>query len=303
MPYLSFLLICVVWGGSFILMDRAMYALGPLAIGVGRMLGGAAVLGIYCAATRQWTKLRRGDAWKIALVGFLANSYPYVVQPYVLRGAGEHAYFGLMVAFVPLATIALSIPMLGQRPSPRQLVGVVGGLICTGLIVLEGRHRGFGAPLLALAFSVPLSYALGNTFIKWRLDHLPAAPLTTMFLGAGGTLLLPLLLAPGALDRLGLEGPATPREWPLAIGSLALLSVVGTGMTILLFIRLIQEQGPLFAGMVTYVIPIVALIWGHYDQEPLTRLQLVAVGGVLAMVALVQWGAARSPKLPTAGET
>jgi drug/metabolite transporter (DMT)-like permease len=205
-----------------------------------------------------------------------------------------------MVAIVPLATIVLSVPMLGQRPTPRQLVGVVGGLVFTGLIVLEGQHRGFSAPLLALAVSVPLSYALGNTFIKWKLDHLPAAPLTTMFLTAGGALLLPLIIVPGALPRLGLEGPATPREWPLAIGSLAMLSVIGTGIAILLFIRLIQQQGPLFAGMVTYVVPIVALIWGHYDQEPLTTLQVFAVCGVLAMVALVQWGAARSPRLEPA---
>lgn len=295
MPYASFLFICVVWGASFILMDRAMYAFGPIEIGLYRMLGGAAILALYCAASRQWANFRRRDALHIAVVGFLANSYPFVVQPYVMRRAGEHAYFGLMVALVPLATILLSVPMLGQRPTPRQLAGVMGGLVFTGLIVLEGRQRGFDPTLLAFAVSVPISYALGNTYIKWKLDHLPAAPLTTMFLATGGAMLLPLALTPGLSSALELQGPAKPHDWPLAIGSLAALSVVGTGIAILLFIHLIQTQGPLFAGMVTYVIPILSLIWGHYDDEPLTALQVLAVAGVLIMVALVQWGAARSP--------
>ena len=45
MPYLSFLYICLIWGASFILMDRAALALGPVSIALGRLLGGAAVLG------------------------------------------------------------------------------------------------------------------------------------------------------------------------------------------------------------------------------------------------------------------
>ncbi len=55
---------------------------------------------------------------------------------------------------------------------------------------------------------------------------------------------------------------------------------------------LIKTQGPLFAGMVTYVVPVLALFWGQYDSERLTPLQLAAITGVLIMVALVQWGAA-----------
>ena len=70
------------------------------------------------------------------------------------------------------------------------------------------------------------------------------------------------------------------------------LSAVSTGIAILLFVRLIQKQGPLFAGMVTYVVPVLALLWGQFDGEKLTTLQVVAMSGVLAMVGLVQWGAA-----------
>lgn len=291
MPHVAFLFCGLIWGGSFILMDRAAHAYGPIAIGMGRMIGGAAAIGIYCLINRKWAPFTRRDLPHLAMAAFLANVWPYVIQPYVMLRAGEHGFTGMMVAFVPLLTIGVSIPMLGAWPTQRQLVGVAGGLVCTALIVWDGTHRGFTSGVLALALSTPLSYALGNTYIKWKLDHLPAAPLTAAYLGIGAAMLLPLQLSPALLERLHLGGPAAPHDYLLATTALATLGVVGTGICVLIFVHLIQTQGPLFAGMVTYVIPVVALMWGQFDRERLTGAQVAAIAGVLAMVALVQWRA------------
>lgn len=304
MPYLAFLFICLVWGASFILMDRASLALGPVSIAVCRLLGGALVLAIYWLWTRKQVRLRlsalgRSDWWHIFVVALLANALPFVIQPYTMIQAGEHAYFGMMVALVPLATILVSIPMLNIWPTRRQLVGVLGGIVCMVLAVQDGSARGIAPGLLALALTVPLIYAVGNAYVKWKLDHLPALPMTTLFLCLGGLILLPLQLSPGLLSTMKLGGPAMPTDWPLAIASIAFLSAVGTGIAILLFVQLIKNQGPLFAGMVTYVVPVLALFWGQFDGERLTSTQLLAIGGVLAMVGLVQWGAASPrPALP-----
>ncbi len=297
MPHLAFLFVCFVWGGSFILMDRAGQAFGPVAIAMGRMAGGAAALILYCLVKRAWVKLAPRDFGHLAVVAFLANVWPYVVQPYVMRQSGEHGFIGMMVAFVPLATIVVSIPMLGLWPAPRQLVGVLGGLACFGLLVYDGAHRGMSPLLLTLAVSSPLSYALGNTYIKWKLDHLPAAPLTATFLVLGAASLVPLQLAPELLHRWRLSPPALPHDLPQAAAALLTLGVVGTGICVLVFVQLIKSQGPLFAGMVTYVIPVVALLWGQYDRERLTVTQIAAIAGVLAMVALVQWRASTPAEL------
>jgi drug/metabolite transporter (DMT)-like permease len=299
MPYLTFLFICFVWGSSFILVDRASHALGPLAIGTCRLLGGALVLGLYWAWTRQRVRLTGRDWGNILLVAAMSNAWPFVVLPYVMTRANEHAYFGMMVSLVPLVTIVAAIPMLGIWPTPRQLVGVLGGLVCMAGVVFDGTQRGIPLGVLALGLTVPITYAVGNTYIKWKLDHLQSLPLTALFLGLGGLLLLPLLCWPRALAAAGLAGPAQPHDWPLAIEAICLLAIFSTGLSILLFIQLVKHQGPLFAGMVTYVIPVVALMWGQFDRERLTPLQLAAMAGVLAMVALVQWGAAgASQKLP-----
>jgi len=67
------------------------------------------------------------------------------------------------------------------------------------------------------------------------------------------------------------------------------LGVVGTGIATVMFYRLVQTRGPLYAGMVTYVIPLGALAWGWYDGETVTGMQLLALVGVFAAVAMVQW--------------
>ncbi|HCK41433.1 MAG: hypothetical protein CMJ72_08490 [Planctomycetaceae bacterium] len=290
MPYLAFLFICIVWGASFILMDRASHALGPVEIGICRLLGGALVLGVYWLYKRPQVRISQTDWGHIFLVALLANAWPFVVQPYTMIQAGEHAYFGMLVALVPLATILVSIPMLGILPTRRQLVGVLGGMLCIVLALYDGSTRGISASLLALALTVPLAYALGNSYMKWKLDHLEALPLTTLFLGLGGVCLLPLQLFPQQLAQWNLGAPSEPYDWPLALASIAFLSAVCTGFAILLFVGLIKSQGPLFAGMVTYVVPIQAILWGQYDRETLTMHQLFSIAGVLIMVALVQWG-------------
>ena len=290
MPYLLFLFICFCWGTSFILMDRAGEAFGPAAIGCGRMLGGALTLAAYGLVSRRWIRLSHVDWLGLVFVALLANAWPYIVQPYVMQQAGEHGFFGMLVTLVPIATIFAAGVMLRQWPTHRQWIGVIGGLLCAVLIVWDGSKRGMPPWLLALAVSTPISYAIGNCFMKWRLAHLPTAQLTALFMGIGAIAVAPFALTPlGEVFDLG--APASPRGWPVAVASMIALGVGSTGVAILAFVHLIQTQGPLFAGMVTYVVPLIALVWGQFDGERLTTLQLAAIGGVLAMVGLVQWGA------------
>lgn len=292
MPYLYFLFNCLIWGSSFILMDRAADALGPLAIGTGRLLGGSLTLALYWTWTRPQVRIAKSDWKHIVLIAAMSNAWPFTVLPFVMAQADEHGYFGMMVSLVPLVTIVASIPMLGIWPTTRQVVGVVGGLICLSGVVLDGSQRGIAPSVLALAVTVPITYALGNTYIKWKLSHMDPLPMTVLFLGIAGLLLLPLQLFPNLLAEARLAGPAEPHGWPLAMVSMVFLAVLSTGLATLMFLQMLKYQGPLFAGMVTYVIPLVALAWGQYDSERLTTLQVAAIMGVLAMVALVQWRAA-----------
>jgi drug/metabolite transporter (DMT)-like permease len=293
--HLAFAFVCLVWGTTFILTERVTHAFGPVTIGVGRLLSGAAVLGIVWWLKHRDYRLRRSDWGKILVLGIGFNALPQVVQPYVLSNGFGHSFFGQMVAPIPLLTILASMPMLGIRPTKRQLVGVLGGLACMWLIVEDGVGRGMGYGLLALALVIPITSAVGSTYIKWKLSHVPVVPMTTAFLAVAGLTLVPLDFLPKSVATWHAIAPAAP---PLpALLLLIALGAIGTGISSAVFVWMIYKEGPLFAGMTTYVVPVLALGWGLLDHETITPYQLAAIAGILAMVALVQFDPARSRSL------
>lgn len=293
MSYACFLVICTIWGASFILMNRAGLALSPLAVGGFRVFGGALVLLVAILWRRLRPQLAPRDLGFLIIVGVVAYAWPYGMQPYLVV-RHDHGFIGMSVALVPLFTIILSVPMLGILPTRKQVIGVGGGLVCMGVILLDGQRRGIGPIDLALMLSVPASYAFGNTLIKRHLSHVSPLAITMVALSVSSAALLPTAFSADAwLTQLGLGSPDPPQSWPTAIACLVVLATLGTGLAMFMFNYLVVHEGPLFAGMVTYIVPLGAVAWSWIDNGHVTTLQLAALAGVLAMVALVQFGAAK----------
>jgi drug/metabolite transporter (DMT)-like permease len=297
MAYLAFAFVCLMWGSTFILLERVSHALGPVEIGTLRLLLGAAALGAIWWVKRDVYRLERRDWGPILLSALVANVPPYVSQPYVLAQGFGHSFFGVAVAAIPLLTILMSIPMLGVWPTWRQLVGVLGGLFCLWFVVEDGIHRGMSLGLLALAALVPITAAFNNTFIKRKLSHAQALPMTAAILGSAGVMLLPLVFCRPAIEALHLAGPAHPAFSPATWIYLFLLCVVATGLSTVAFFYMVLKRGPLFAGMTTYVVPLMAMAWGLFDHERISTQQLVAMAGVLVMVGVVQSSTTRPEEL------
>jgi drug/metabolite transporter (DMT)-like permease len=291
--HLYFSLICLIWGASFILMERASHAFGPVEIGLFRSFIGAAVLGAlwWWHGTRY--KVTLGDLSRIAFSGTFSTAIPFIVQPYCVSQGFGHSYFGILVSFLPLMTLVVSVPLLGTWPTGRQLAGVIGGLACMWTIMADGSFRGIAPHYVAVFMLVPICSAIGNTLINKWLTHIPALPLSSLLLFWCGLLLLPFQVIAPLRDGLGVSGPAVPHDWFWATAALATFVLFGTCIAILLNFKLVLDEGPLFAGMVTYVLPVLSLLWGRYDHELITLREVAAMAGVLAMVALVQFGVSR----------
>ncbi len=291
MAHLAFIFCCTVWGTTFILLERVTHVMGPVEIALWRLFSGAAVVAFCWWWKSDNYRLSWRDLGLMACSSLLFTAPPQIIQAYVIAQGFGHSFFGTMVAAIPLLTILVSVPMLGVRPTSRELCGVLGGLLGIFLLVEEGMHRGMSVSLLALTMIIPLSSALSNTFIKWKLPHVPAAPLTATLLTVSGLALLPLHYSPDLLASWHIAAPTGVAVTPEAMVYLVLLGVIGSGVSTMVFIWMILKRGPLFAGMTTYVVPVLALFWGTFDHESISGMQAVAIAGVLAMVALVQTGA------------
>ena len=69
-----------------------------------------------------------------------------------------------------------------------------------------------------------------------------------------------------------------------AILSSVILGVAGSAIATALFYVLVQKAGGLFASLVTYGIPFIALFWGFLDGESITVAEIVCLCVILAGV-------------------
>ena len=279
MYYLMFIYISAVWGSSFILMKWAQPSYDFLSLATYRFMGAALILYICRLFVKNKEKFPKEDLWPLFLLA-VSTIIPFAVQPYLIEKYGS-AFIGMMVIFVPLLTILVSIPLIQRFPVKKEIIGVLGGLIFSWLIVNDGMQREVSIIDFFLAFSIPLSYALGNTYTKKRLSHIKSIDLSLGIMALSAVLLWPFATY--------LEDVKINDHFASATTYLVLLGIFGTGIPVIFFYYLINKRGPLFAGMVTYIIPIGALIWGAVDGEEITALQIFVMAGLLGMVALVQW--------------
>lgn len=291
MSYILFLLICTIWGSNFMLMKQAALGFSGVEIAFGRVIGGMLVLGLFWWLQGARWKIRRTDWGPLALVIAIGYAWPYTLQPILVAKHGG-ALIGMSISFVPLVTVVLSIPFLGVYPSRRALIGVLGALVFLIGMLVDSHQRAIPLLDLALASTVPIGYAFANICIRRRLLHISSLDLSFLALVWTAVCLIPALcydLSPAPPAGAGIL-------WPLM--AIVLLGMVGTGMANWMFNRLIHQEGPLFAGMVTNLVPLGAVIWGWADSEHVSTLQCICLLGTMLMVGLVQYGSAKSVKSP-----
>jgi drug/metabolite transporter (DMT)-like permease len=68
---------------------------------------------------------------------------------------------------------------------------------------------------------------------------------------------------------------------------IVILAVIGTSLAVVIFNKLVKDSSAIFASSVTYLIPIVALLWGVFDGENITIYHLAGVSVILSGVYLV----------------
>ncbi|MFO0790482.1 MAG: hypothetical protein U0805_13590 [Pirellulales bacterium] len=89
MSQAAFLLICLAWGASFILMERATASWGRRMSALGDYWAGLPCWLAYGCACREAHRISCGDLVRIAGLPLVSTSLPFVVQPYCSsRGFG-----------------------------------------------------------------------------------------------------------------------------------------------------------------------------------------------------------------------
>lgn len=269
-------------------MKWAVGVFGSIGVAAWRAIVAAGTLGIL------WLLFQRGRLWPfgykdvgalVMLAGF-GYATPWAVQTYVIQHAVEFdihssTFVGMMVAFAPPFIVMARVPLLGVYPTKQELIGVFGGLMLMGLLFRAELTHGMPLMLVVLGMVTPASFAWAQTYIKRRFPDVSAIALRMTLMVMAGIILLPI----SRPDLIVID----VRFFP-AVFWLFLLGALTTGIAGVLLIRLIQTRGPLYSGMVAYIIPSIAIIVGWFDGEQIDLSQIIIMLGVFVMVSLVQTG-------------
>jgi drug/metabolite transporter (DMT)-like permease len=245
----------VMWGLSFLFIEVALRGLTPLWIVAGRTLVGGAFLVVLLLARGQ-SLPRGGRLWgHLAVLGVVSNALPWGAVAYAQQ-AIPSGLAALLMALVPTSTLVVSASLGMERFSRTRLVGLLLALAGVGLTVaadLSDTGR-----LLAIATIVlaTVLYACGAVYAK-RYVSGTASPLTVAT-GQVTTAAAVSLAAAFVVDPL----PDTASLSATVLGSVVALGTLGTGAAFFVFYVLIERVGATNTTLVTYLIPLVAVVAG-----------------------------------------
>ena len=209
--------------------------------------------------------------WKwIALSGFLGSFFPAFFFA-IAETEIDSAITSILNSLVPLNTILMGFAIFKIASTRRQIFGVIIGFIGTAILIFEGSEINPNQNYLYAGFIIAstLMYAANVNIIKRHLQDVK--PLT---IAAGNYVfvIIPALVVLLFTDFFTEETFRKDNLWNALI-CVAILSVLGTALAKVLFNKLIQISTPVFATSVTYLMPIVALLWGLLDDEKFTIIQ------------------------------
>jgi drug/metabolite transporter (DMT)-like permease len=291
------LLLAAIWGASYFFIKVGVRDFEPTVLVTLRLLI-AAVLLIGFLAMREGareTVVQVVGAWREGLVFGVING----ALPFTLISWGE-THIDSGVAAIANASVPIFVALLaikfnpGERSSGMKLGGILVGL--AGVGVLAGVHPDGGWWAVAGTLAVvaaSLSYAAGGLYGQRAVGRV-AGPVVA----AASTLYGGLVLLPAALVQLPEHMPG----WKSTASVLG-LAIGGTAIAQLILFRMLRLFGAARLSLVTYLLPVTALIYGATIlDEPLRASMLGGLGMILGGVALGSgvWRPLRRPLIEPA---
>jgi drug/metabolite transporter (DMT)-like permease len=289
-PWMALIFLSCVWGSSFILIKTALMAFTPVQVGAFRITAAALTLMPFMLVRLARTGVEGVEVVRsklpwLAVVGLVGNGIPAFLFA-LAQTRLESSTAGALNALTPMFTLLLGVWWFGLPINQTKLLGV--GVGFTGaLILILLRGNGQFDPNWQWALLVVAATLMYGTSVNTVGRHLRQF---NPLLSAA----IPLaLVAPFTLVILfsgDFVARCTEPASLKALSGLALLSVLGSAISLVLFNRLIQVSGPVFASTTTYLMPIVALGWGWWDGEILGLSHLLGMGAILTGIWLIYRG-------------
>jgi drug/metabolite transporter (DMT)-like permease len=264
------LLLSFIWGTSLYMIKKATLGFDGYQVGALIMLFSALILLPF--GFKSLKKIKKKHISALLIIAIFSTFIPSFMFTIAIGKVGV-SITSILNSLTPLNTLWLGFAFFGMKFSKNQVFGLSIGLLGLIIYFLTGDfYQGSGEYIwsLLVVFS-SIGYALNTNLIMTKLHDLDALSITT------ATFLITLIPASIALYYAGFFDVYTgTSEQHNALIYILFKAAIGTAFAMVIYNKLVQISSPVFASSVTYLIPIVALIWGYTDGEVINLWQFVA---------------------------
>jgi len=284
--WLMLALLACIWGGSFILMKRGMETPSGEAIfsdsqvaALRMLIAGLVMLPFGIASLK---KIRRGkQIVSLIVVGFCGNFFPAFLFTFAETKLSS-GLAGMLNSFTPFFTLLIGYFIFRQALKLRQSIGLLIAFGGITLLVLSdsgisnnGSWLHVGAIVLATVFYGTSLNTIKHTLADFKSWEITSLAFSFVAIPAGVAAYFTGTFTTIQTNEHAMEG----------LGYIAILSLLGTCLALLLFNSIIARTSAVFASSVTYFIPFVAVLFGvFFNGELFGMMQLAAMMVVLSGV-------------------
>jgi len=275
-----FILISIIWGSSFILMKAGMNTLTPFHVASIRMLSAGLVLIPF--AYKAFKEVPKNKLLIVILSGFIGSFFPAYLFC-LAETKIDSSLAGILNALTPVFTIILGMLFFQLKANTQKFIGVlIGGVGLAMLMVPTGNigFQNFNYTLLVLVATI--LYGINVNLVGRHMQGVSSLNIASL---AFVFLIIPSIIILYFTGYFSL--PLTDKAVMLSTGASFLLGVMGTAIASIIFYILVKRAGAIFATMVTYGIPFVAVFWGVIYGEQVSLFQVGCLGIILFGVYLV----------------
>ena len=230
-----------------------------------------------------FSKIPKKKMLPVILSAICGNLLPAYLFAGAIAKNIDSSLAGILNSLTPICVVVTGLLFFRSKIEGRKIIGVIIGFAGLTLLTLAAK-KGISFENVEYTLWILLAtilYGFNINIVGHYLKdinpiHLAVVSITFMMIPTGIVL----------WQQNFLSLPFDNDDTLLAVINSVMLGVAGTAIATALFYVLVKRAGGLFASLVTYGIPFIALAWGFVFGENITLLQIACLGIILCGVYL-----------------
>ena len=274
--------LALTWGSSYILIKKGLIAFTPEQLASLRI--GITALTFLPFFLWQYRKVDWAK-WKyLFTVGFAGSLLPAFLFA-TAQTKISSSLSGILSSLTPLFSLLLGVLLFKVSATISKAIGVLLGLV--GAVWLLIVDRGLG-DLEGMAYGILVvgacfCYAFSSNVVKTYLQNMPTLMISAVSYTMVGTPAVIYLFTTDFIEIMEVH----PKAWA-SLGFIGILAISSTVLGSLFFFKLVKDTNAIFASTSSYLIPLVAILWGIFDGESITLFHFLGMAIILAGVYLAR---------------